>query len=130
MICGANLLAQFEEFEISAPDFHHVDHIRVAYEMLSRYDFVDATARYASTIRTMAERVGVPEKYNTTITFAFMSLVAERKAQSMHVDLESFLTANPDLMKKDVLHGWYSTERLTSATARSQFLLPDLAGST
>jgi|APSaa5957512535_1039671.scaffolds.fasta_scaffold95670_3 hypothetical protein len=122
---SSNLLTQFETLKISASDFHHNDHIEVAYEMLNKYEFVDATSRYASGIRAMAEKVGVPEKYNTTITLAFMSLVAERKSQPNHTDLKSFLVANVDLLDKDVLKHWYSSERLTSSAARSQFLLPD-----
>ena len=120
-----DLLDRFERLEIKAPDFHHVDHIRVAYEMLDKYDFVDACARYAATIRAMAEDVGVPEKFNATITFAFMSLIGERKSLSHNGGVESFLEANPDLLDKDVLNTWYSAERLSSSTARRQFLLPD-----
>ena len=56
---------------------------------------------------------------------AFMSLIAERKGQSGPDGLASFLALNPDLLDKDVLKRWYSEERLTSATARGQFLLPD-----
>ena len=122
-----DFLVQFENLELSAPDFRHRDHLFVAYEMLGKYEFVDACARYARTIRTMAENVGVPEKYNVTITFAFMSLVAERKALPNHTDFETFLVANSDLLEKDVLKAWYSTDRLTSATARDRFLLPDKA---
>ncbi len=124
----ATLIEQFEEQEIHAPDFHHIDHIKVAYGMLDKYDFIDATNRYASTIRTLAERNGVPEKFNTTITFAFMSLVAERKAQANHTNLDTFLAANPDLLDKSVLGGWYTTERLTSVSARNYFLLPNKGG--
>jgi len=128
MSSAANgLLARFEQLEINAPNFHHCDHIEVAYDMLNKYDFVEACTRYASTIRAMAERVGVPEKYNTTITLAFMSLVAERKGQLDPDGLASFLASNPDLLDKNVLKRWYSEERLTSATARRQFLLPDKA---
>lgn len=122
------LLQRFENLDISAPEFHHEDHIRVAFEMLEAYDFVDACSRYAQTIRAMAHSVGVPEKFNTTITFAFMSLVAERKSHSEYADLETFLVANPDLLDKTVLGNWYSEERLHSAQARNQFLLPDAGG--
>ena len=121
------LLERFEQLEIHAPDFHHEDHVRVAYAMLDRYEFVEACARYAATIRTMAENVGVPDKFNATITFAFMSLIAERKSQSEPDDVAQFLAANPDLLESDVLSSWYSRERLTSAAARRQFLLPDRA---
>ncbi|MEM8766946.1 MAG: hypothetical protein AAGE43_05860 [Pseudomonadota bacterium] len=119
------LADRFEQLQISAPDFHHEDHVKVAFDMLDRYDFVDACSRYASTIRAMAQKVGVPEKFNATITFAFMSVIAERKAGMPGADLTSFLAANPDLLDKDVLTAWYSEGRLTSPTARRQFLLPD-----
>ncbi len=122
---SAQLLEQFEARQISAPDFHHKDHILVAFEMLKKYDFVDACNRYACTIRAMAESVGVPEKYNATITIAFMSLIAERKSLFDRDDLDGFIASNPDLLDKSVLKTWYTQERLTSAMARGQFLLPD-----
>ena len=119
------LMERFEQRRIDAPNFRHQDHIQVAYEMLEKYDFVDACARYASTIRAMAESVGVPEKYNATITFAFMSLIAERKTETVSGNLDTFLVANPDLLDKNILKRWYTDERLTSTAARGQFLLPD-----
>ena len=121
----STLLGRFERRDIKPGAFAHRDHLQVAYEMLDRYDFADACQRYAKTIRKMAEAAGAPEKYNTTITFAFMSLMAERKFRSNGTDWETFLSANPDLLEKDVLKGWYSKERLSSKLAREQFLLPD-----
>lgn len=125
---STSLLERFEALEIPAPDFHHEDHVRVAYAMLETHDFFEACTRYARTIQEMATRVGVPEKFNATITIAFMSLVAERRAHATHADPALFLADNPDLLDKTLLRGWYSEERLTSATARAQFLLPDLKG--
>ncbi|MEM6809806.1 MAG: hypothetical protein AAGA41_00260 [Pseudomonadota bacterium] len=121
----ASLRLRFENLEIPAPDFHHEDHVKVAFEMLEAYDFLEASTRYATTIRTMACRVGVPEKFNVTITLAFMSLVAERKSLCPAADLDTFLAKNNDLLDKHVLRRWYSDERLTSAKARRLFLLPD-----
>ncbi len=119
------LLQRFETFEIPAPDFHHEDHIRVAYEMLDQYDFVEACARYAKTIRAMAESVGALEKFNTTITIAFMSLVAERKAEFVGGSADAFLSTYPELLDKTLLSKLYSDGRLHSASARQLFLLPD-----
>lgn len=118
------LLKKFEQLDIAAPDFHHVDHVKVAYQMLDKYDFVEACTRYAATIRTMAESVGAYEKFNITITFAFMSLIAERK-NLIPSDLKSFLESNSDLLNRNVLHDWYTEKRLASPAARCQFLLPD-----
>ncbi len=122
-----SLLDHFESGDIAATAFGHREHLQVAYSMLGRYDFVEACARYASTIRAMATSAGAPEKYNTTITIAFMSLIAERLSRSTCADFDAFLASNPDLLNSDVLNTWYSQERLQSPLARCQFLLPDKA---
>ena len=117
----------FLQLKIHTPSFGHREHVEIAYRMLETSDFVTACTRYAQTIKAMAEQHGAPEKYNATITFAFMSLIAERRSQMRDTGLSHFLEGNPDLMEKDVLKRWYSDDRLTSAAARSQFLLPDKA---
>ncbi|MEL7024565.1 MAG: hypothetical protein AAGL69_12540 [Pseudomonadota bacterium] len=120
-----DLLNRFESLEIAPGDFHHDDHVYVAFAMLEKYDYVTACTNYAKTIRKMAESVGVPEKFNATITFAFVSLIAERLTRTEGSGLTEFLEQNPDLLDASVLSQWYSKDRLTSATARRQFLLPD-----
>ena len=119
------LLDDFENLRLSAPEFHHADHVRVAFDILDKYDFAGACARYAGTIKSMAENVGALDKYNATITFAFMSVIAERKTNSNAANADSFIAANPDLLQRDILSNWYSKDRMTSAMARAQFLLPD-----
>jgi len=122
---ATDLLERFETLKIAPADFSHSDHLQVAYAMLEKYEFVDACTRYAATIKAMAESVGALDKYNATITIAFMSVIAERKASSDEANLQAFLTSNPDLQDRNILMSWYSKERLTSDLARKQFLLPD-----
>lgn len=119
------LLSAFEAGDIPNGGFSHADHIAAAFAILNKYDFVEATSRYAGNIRTMAARAGAPEKFNVTITIAFMSLIAERMRQANYRDVDDFAARNPDLMTKDVLAGFYSPERLSSKLARTVFLLPD-----
>ena len=126
-ISGEDLLAAFEEGRIDTPRFGHREHLRVAYLMLRKHDFLDATCRYARMIEKLAKAAGAPKKFNVTITVAFMSLIAERMAESVSDDDTGFLAANPDLLEKQVLASLYSRERLASDLARSAFLLPDEA---
>lgn len=116
----------FEAGDIEPGAFKHLDHIGVAYEMLRREDFVRAAARYASGIHQLATSAGVPEKYNVTITMAFLSLIAERMRTTPHDGYADFIAQNQDLLEKDVLGTWYSPERIQSALARSVFLMPDI----
>ncbi|MEO0369034.1 MAG: hypothetical protein AAF197_09655, partial [Pseudomonadota bacterium] len=119
------ILERFEKLRISPEEFGHLEHLRLAYEMLDKYSFLDATYRYASTIKAMARQAGAPEKYNTTITFAFMGLVAERRRVAKSENFDEFLQASPELQQHELLGSWYSDARLYSELARSIFVLPD-----
>lgn len=117
----------FEAHAIDNTTFGHAEHVQVAYDLLRKYDFIDAAAIYAKGIRTLAAKAGTPDKFNLTITYAFMSLIAERLASSKTSAFEAFIAENPDLMAKTALSQWYPQERLNSALARRIFLLPDVA---
>ncbi|WP_282607326.1 hypothetical protein [Pelagibius sp. Alg239-R121] len=121
----SELTQSFERRSIDPSIFRHGDHVGVAYEMLCKYDFMDATMKYGECLNMIATKAGAAKKFNTTITVAFMSLIAERMKKSEHTGYEDFITQNQDLLSKDVLKQWYSAERLKSDLARSVFLMPD-----
>ncbi|MEM7429015.1 MAG: hypothetical protein AAF441_23250 [Pseudomonadota bacterium] len=118
---------EFEKREIDAASFSHLDHVGVAHELLSRYGFLDAAVIYCKCINEIATRAGAAGKFNTTITLAFLSLIAERMDASSAATFDEFITANCDLLSRDVLAQRYSSGRLASDLARSAFLLPDRA---
>ena len=121
----AELVRTFEDHAIDAANFRHADHVEVAHAMLATYDFMDATLRYARAIDAIATKAGAASKFNTTITFAFMSLIAERMGTASHTDYAAFIADNQDLLSKDILSPWYSKERLNCDLARRTFILPD-----
>jgi hypothetical protein len=123
----AELMRSFERFDINPKEFGHMDHIGVAYEMLRAYEFLEASAKYSECINTIATRAGASQKFNTTITLAFLSLIAERAKATPNDTFDDFIAKNPDLLSSDVLSKWYSPERLDSDLARTVFLMPDVA---
>lgn len=123
---SSELLEQFEAHEVDPGAFGHKEHVVVAYEMLYKYSFLDASARYATAINAIATRAGAPEKFHMTITLAFLSLIAERVHTSSQSNIDEFLAQNPDLLSKRVLSKWYPDEQLKSELARTHFLLPDV----
>ena len=123
----AKFLQSFEACEIDASEFGHIDHVGVAFEMLRKYDFLNAAANYSTCINTIATRAGAEDKFNTTITLAFLSLIAERMQVSQTDSFAEFIEENVDLMSGNLLARWYSKDRLTSDLARSVFLMPDVA---
>ena len=118
-------LALFEAGLRDPAGFGHREHVRVAYEMLARYPFDRAVARYARGLRRMAARAGAPGKYHATVTVAFLALVGERRAAGDDGGWEAFARSNPDLFDPGCLRRWYDPERLASAVARATFLLPE-----
>lgn len=121
------LARAFEAGTLDAAGFSHADHIGVAWQLLGDHDFIEASHRYVTALRAFAARAGVPQKFNMTITMAFMSLIAERKAASEVDDFETFLAENSDLITASLLDRWYSKDRLMSDLGRSVYLMPDKA---
>jgi hypothetical protein len=119
-------LAAFARGELDAASFPHREHVRMAFEMLRRHDFVTTVQRFSQALRLMSSKAGRPQAFNQTVTIAFLSLIAEcLEGAGDFADFAAFLDAHPQLLDKRVLARWYSHERLTCETARRSFLLPD-----
>ena len=119
------LLQAFETERLDARNFTHRDHVAVAYELLKRRTFLEASACYGTRLEAIATNAGAARIFNTTITLAFMALIAERMASCDADTFGGFISANPDLLERDPLAPWYTQERLDSDLARKIFLLPD-----
>lgn len=117
-------LAQFLHGELDPALFHHADHVRTAFEILQRHEFIVAAQAYSNGLKVLARKAGRPEAYHETMTLAFLSLIAERMVGGPFEDFEAFAAANPELMQKAALERWYEPERLHSDLARKSFLLP------
>jgi hypothetical protein len=126
MNAAARRLAdRFEALAMDPRTFRHRDHVATAWAMLERYPLLEATTRYAATLKEFATRAGDAEKFHATITVAFVALIAERMHDRVYADADDFCARNPDLLDSSVLLGVYSPERLRSDAARRAFVLPD-----
>lgn len=117
-------LATLVAGEIDPKKFPQSEHLRLAYEMLSRHSFAETVSLFSVGLKKLAAKNGRPELYHDTITIAFLSLVAERRAQSQAGDWAAFIAENSDLLRKSCLERWYERRRLTSDLARQNFVLP------
>ena len=120
------LTKDFESLLLNPANFGHVDHEGAAYLMLKKYDFPQAAARYSENINMIATRTGAARNFNTTVTIAYLSIIAERMQTTVHRDVYNFIECNQDLITTNPLKELYSAERLASEEARLTFLLPDL----
>jgi hypothetical protein len=128
----AELIARFEDGSLAGQEFHHVEHVRVAYLYLCRYPVLEALHRFSTSLMNFAARMGAPERYNETITWAFLFLIRDRMARTGgKPSWIEFEANNQDLLnwQDHVLKKYYNTETLSSDLARRTFLFPDKASS-
>jgi hypothetical protein len=120
----ADELRDLEEGRLDPKQFPHREHVRLGFEMLSRYAFPEALARFSKGLRQLAVKGGRPEAYHETITAAFLALIGERRLDNECENWERFAERNADLFDKDLLREWYEPEVLNSVVARRTFVLP------
>ena len=124
----AGTLARLLDGTLDPARFDHRDHLGVGFEILKRHEFFEAAHLFADALRTLATRAGVPDKFNATVTLAYLSLIGERMQKGVYTDASDFLRANADMFDKDVLEPWFTRDRLNAAASRYVPLLPDRTG--
>jgi hypothetical protein len=121
-------IAGFENGTLANADFHHEDHVRMAFLYLHRYPVLDAIERFSTSLVKFAAAHGKPQLYNETVTWAFLLLIRERMARTERQQTwPQFAEANPDLLswKESVLKKFYRDETLSSELAKRVFIFPD-----
>jgi hypothetical protein len=120
------LIRRFESNTLTT-EFHHVDHVQLAFAYLSMYAPLDALERFCVALKRYATAHRSPQLYHETITHAYFFLIRERMARNAAQSWEDFSRNNPDLFlsKNGILSRYYTAEALQSDLARTVFLFPD-----
>ena len=93
------LIAKMEDGTLAANEFHHADHVQLAWAYLARDDFAPALARFVASLKAFAARMGKADLYHETLTCAWFALIQQRnRAAGEHARWEDFMRANPDLL--------------------------------
>ena len=121
------LLERFLDTTLPADQFHHQQHVEVAWLFVGKYGMPAALGEFTAAIKSFADAKGATGLYHETITWAFLLLIAERQARCGAAAWDDFAKANPDLLvwKPSILERYYSTATLKSELARKVFLFPD-----
>jgi len=133
---GNELIEQFERGTTPADSFHHADHVRLAYEYLSRYPVLTALEKFSGALKQFAAAQGKAQLYHETITWAYLFLIRERMSRASGRQMwEEFAADNSDLLtwergSRGILGRYYQPETLGSEAARTSFLLPDKSAAT
>jgi hypothetical protein len=119
-------LLAFEQCRLNPAQFHHADHLRLAWLCVARYGPALAEEKLLSGIQRFAEKAGVPQKFLHTTTVAWVRLVAARHAPAVCQErFEDWIARWPELLNKNLLEQHYSASILQSREARSGWVDPD-----
>ncbi|HET7922704.1 MAG TPA: hypothetical protein VFM15_08130 [Gammaproteobacteria bacterium] len=119
----------FETLTLDPALFNHRGHLRLAWCLLSWLPLPDAAQRCADDIRRFAIHHGQSQKFNVTMTRAFMHIVGNRmRRMQVGDDFNRFCERNPDLLRdaRGIIGRYYSAKVLDDPAARLTFIEPDL----
>jgi hypothetical protein len=122
----AQFLAAFEAGQIANQDFHHRDHLRLAWIQIRRLGLERASGWVAIAIRLFATHHGHADRYHDTLTRFWVRAVAIGIQHHPELTFEGLLAAEPHLLDKNLPYLHWSRERMASDQARRQWVEPDL----
>lgn len=132
MTSDESFLQQFEAGLWPLEQWHHEQHIKLAYLYLRRYPFDTALARIREKIKAHNLARNIPDGptsgYHETMTHAWLHLVHVTLCEYCAADTaDAFYEQSPQLSQKKILRLFYSREVFMSPKAKTEFLEPDLA---
>ncbi len=106
--------------------FHHRDHLRLAWVLVRRDGAAQAAATIASSIRRYATAHGHAGRYHETITRFWVGLIGHLvQARPEIADFDGFLAAFPHIVDKGLPARHWRQDTLGSDTARGGWVEPD-----
>lgn len=120
------LVEAFESGTMDGATFHHREHLYVAFCYLRERPLEEALARYVRHLRQLTARLGVPEKFHATVTWAYVILVDAAMHRCPGASFDELLLQNPALLdhRRGALYTHYDRAQLDSEEARQRFILP------
>jgi hypothetical protein len=124
-------LQEFEAQRWPLDQWHHRDHLKLAYLYLRRYPFDDAAARIRDAIKAHNAAHQIPDSptsgYHETMTQAWLRLVdLVLREYGPAANADTFLDEHPELSEKKTLRLFYSRQRFMWPEAKTSFVEPDL----
>jgi hypothetical protein len=111
----------------TAERFGHRQHVHLTWLAVRHYGTAAAVDLVGDGIQRTARYAGAPQKYNVTVTRAWVELVGHHVDQSETADFDTFADQHPALLDKSLLTRFYRSSTLAGIPARTGWVEPDLA---
>ena len=107
--------------------FGHREHLLLAWQALEASASVAAAQESVSTfVKAIADSHGVPQRYNRTVTDAWVRIVSHCREHDADGSFDLMLQRHPWLLNKRALLSHYTSRTLASERARRTWVEPDL----
>lgn len=116
-----------EQVMRGAERFGHRQHVHLTWLAVRRCGTTAAIQLVSDGIQGVARYAGAPQKYNATVSRAWVELVGHHAGHSNAVDFGTFTDQHPALLDKKLLGRFYRSSTLASIAARISWVEPDLA---
>ncbi|MFD7157564.1 hypothetical protein ACFV9C_23400 [Kribbella sp. NPDC059898] len=110
----------------TAERFGHREHVRLTWFAVRRYGTTDAVDLIGEGIQRTARYAGVPQKYNATVSRAWVELTAYHMGEVPGESFDELVGRNPGLLDKRLLTHFYHSRTLASPDARTGWVEPDV----
>lgn len=115
------------EVMVGAERFGHRQHVHLTWLAVRRFGTDAAVDVISEGIKSTARYAGVPQKYNATVSRAWVELVGHHAEHADTADFGSFAEQHPALLDKKLLTRFYRSSTLAADQARTGWVKPDLA---
>ena len=111
----------------TADRFAHRQHVHLTWLAVRRHGTAAAIDLVSNGIQGVARYSGAPQKYNATVSRAWVELVGHHANHCDAADFDTFAERNPALLDKRLLTRFYRPATLACTQARTGWVAPDLA---
>jgi hypothetical protein len=111
----------------SAERFGHREHVHLTWLAIRHHGIPAAVGLVSEGIQRTARYQGVPQKYNATVSRAWVELVGHHAAERREADFGNFAAHHAALFDKRLLTRFYRPATLASQQARTGWVEPDLS---
>lgn len=113
--------------DLPPAQFHHRDHLRLSWCLIRQHGTEAATQMITTGIQQFAAQHGQAEKYHETLTRFWVRIVGHLiEARPDITEFPTLLATFPRLLDKDLPYRHWRRETMGSATARAEWVEPDL----
>jgi len=116
----------FHSGRIANQNFHHRDHLRLAWVQIRRLGLEGATDAVTSGIRRFATEHGTADRYHDTMTRFWLLVVNLGLRRHPDLRFDELLAAEPHLLDKSLPFKHWSRAAMASDSAKLQWVEPDL----